>query len=239
VGVAAWAKEILPEGRYFVTMSPTINPAYLNELSVGSEAAHADLFKNSLMVITSLPGTDADALKLVSDLSALLGATPFFADAYEADGLVAAVQQLPFFLATALVDATVNQPGWNEARKLAGKAYARVSLPLLEPIESKFHGQSALINKDNSLRVIDNAIASLRQLRQAIADDDEQTLAERIGAAVDARALWQAQREKSDWDIAPAQPMPTSGEIIGRLFGLGGRKKDKDKGKDGFASKMR
>jgi len=227
IGVAEWAEKLLPKGRHFVTMTPTINPTYLNDTTVGIDAAHADLFKNSLMVITSPPGVEADVLKLAADLTALVGSTPFFADAYESDGLMAAVELLPQILALTLVDATVNQPGWNEARKVAGQDYARVSLPLLNTSESEYHGQAALLNKQNAVRVIDNAVASLRTIRQMIAEENEEALAKYIQAAVDARAKWQVQREKADWDMTPDQELPTSGQILGRLIGFGGKPKKK------------
>ncbi len=225
VGVAEWAEKLMPKGRHFITMTPTINPDYLIEAEVGVGAAHADLFKNSLMVITSQPGVDGDVLKLAADLAALVGSIPYFADPYEVDGLMAAVHLLPELLAVALVDATVNQPGWIEARKLAGRAFARASLPLLEPNESDFHGQAALLNKENTLRVMDNAIASLRELRQTIADGDEVGLADRIREAIKARDLWRTQRQRADWNMSPAQEMPSKGEILGRLFGIGNKKK--------------
>lgn len=229
VGVAEWITQLLPKGRHFVTMTPTINPAYLEDPALGIDGAHADLFQNSLMVITSLPGADGDALRLVTDLAVLLGGTPFFSDPHETDGLLAAVELLPQLLAAALVDATATQPGWFEARKLARRSYAQVSRPLAEFHESEFYGQSALLNKTNSLRVLDNVIASLREMRQDIADENEVDLAKRIRAAVDARFTWQLQRQKADWNQVVTQPLPTSGEIIGRLFGMGRKPKDKDK----------
>lgn len=228
VGVSDWALKLLPKDRYFVAMTPTLNPAYLTEPKAGLDAAHADLFQNSLMVITSPTGANADALKLASDLATLLGSTPYFADAYETDGLLAAVRLLPELLAAALVDATTQQPGWYEARKLAGPAYAQVTRPLVESSESKFFGQSALLNKDNTLRMLDYLIASLRATRQSIADGDEEGLKNSIDKAVSARLLWETQRRKSDWENLPTNPLPTSGEIMGRLFGLG-RKSNKDK----------
>jgi prephenate dehydrogenase len=225
IGVAEWAEDLLPKDRHFITMTPTTNPVYLIETEVGISAAHADLFKNSLMVITNQPGVEADVLKLAADLAALVGSTPFFADPYEVDGLMAAVHLLPELLAVALVDATVNQPGWIEARKLAGRAYARASLPLLEPSESDFHGQAALLNKQNTLRVMDNVIASMRELRQTIADGDEKGLAEKMRSAITARDLWQAQREKANWELTPVEDLPTAGDIMGRLIGLGRKPK--------------
>lgn len=229
VGVAEWVAQLLPKGRHFVTMTPTLNPAYLEDPAPGIDGARADLFHNSLMIITSLPGTDGDALKLVTDLAVLLGGSPFFSDPHETDGLLAAVELLPQLLAAALVDATATQPGWFEARKLASRGYAQVSRPLAEFHESEFYGQSALLNKTNALRVLDNVIASLRIMRQDIADENEAELAKRIRAAVDARFTWQIQRKQADWNRVVDQPLPTSGEIIGRLFGLGRKPKDKDK----------
>lgn len=229
VGVAAWVTQLLPKERHFVTMTPSLNPAYLHEAASGIDAAHADLFKNSVMAITGLPNTDADALKLATDLATLVGATPFFTDPYESDGLQAAVTLLPHLLAAALVEATTKQPGWNEARKMAGPAYARVTSPLLEPLETEFFGQAALLNKDNAVRMLDNAIAVLRDLRQAVKDENETELAQRIRAAVQARAEWQAQRQKGDWGmlVGSAEPLPTSGDILGRLVGLGRKAKPK------------
>lgn len=227
VGVSEWATTILPRDRYFVAMTPTFNPAYLDEPKSGLDAAHADLFQHSLMVITSPSGANADALKLASDLATLVGSTPFFADAYETDGLLAAVRLLPELVAAALVDATTRQPGWHEARKLAGPSYAQVTRPLVEPSESKFFGQSALLNKDNVLRMLDQMIASLRATRQAIAEGDEEGLKTHLDKAVGARLLWETQRRKSDWENLPTNPLPTSGEIMGRLFGLGRKPKDK------------
>jgi prephenate dehydrogenase len=229
VGVAAWANQMLPKERHFVTMTPSLNPAYLEENAVGIAAAHADLFQNSLMAITSLPDTQADALKLATDLATLLGATPFFTDPYESDGLMAAVQMLPHLLAAALVEATTSQPGWGEARKMAGQAYARVSYPLLDPLETEFFGQAALLNKANTVRVLDNAIAALQSLRKAVADENEEELSRRIRSAIEARTIWQMQRQKGDWGAAvtSSEPLPTSADILGRLVGWRGKPKNK------------
>ncbi len=229
-GVEQWAGQILPPDRYFIGFTPTINPAYLADTATGPDAGHADLFKNSLVIITSPHGADADALKLAADLAVLIGSTPFFADSDEIDGVMAAVHLLPELMAAALVDATVSQPGWREARKAAGPAYAHASRPLLTLTESQFFGQGALLNKDNTLRMLDGAINSLRDLRQAIAEENEEELAKRVKDAVEARIAWQVQREKADWDLpANSEPLPSASDMMGRLFGLGKKRKDNQK----------
>jgi hypothetical protein len=60
VGVAEWAEKLLP-GPPFCHHDAHDQPGLLLKRVRGS-APSRDLFKNSLMVITSQPGVDADAL---------------------------------------------------------------------------------------------------------------------------------------------------------------------------------
>jgi len=228
VEIGEWAKQLLPENRFFVTMTPTINPAYLQEQAVGLEAAHADLFKNSLMIITSPPGTDADALKLAADLTALLGAQPFFADAYESDGLLAGSALLPRLAATALLHAVIGQPGWQEGRKLAGKTFAQATLPALELDSAGAPGKEALLNRQNALRVLQNYINELALLRQLIEEGDEELLGKHIEQALQQRDLWLKQRQAADWEQKPKAELPTARDLIGGLF-LGHFRKPNEK----------
>lgn len=226
VKVMEWAEELLPPERYFISMLPTLNPAYLESLVEGPEAAHDDLFKNGLMVITNPPSTGSDALKLAADLAVLLGGTPYFGDAWEMDGLLAASHMLPKLLAAALANAVTDQPGWNEGRRLAGRPFAFATGPVLDLDEVKSFGQAALENRENTLRVLDNLLAELETLRDALSGQDAEALAKWIEHAQKNRQEWWAQRKLANWG-APArtEPLPTSGEVLGRLIGLGKKKK--------------
>jgi len=42
--VASWTAQYLPEGRFYVGLTPVLNPAYLYSPEAGLQAAHADLF---------------------------------------------------------------------------------------------------------------------------------------------------------------------------------------------------
>jgi prephenate dehydrogenase len=218
VKVSEWAKELLPENRFFVTMTPTLNPLYLQEQAAGVDLAHADLFKNSLMVITSPSGTDADALKLAADLTALLGAQPFFADAYESDGLLAGSALLPRLAAASLLHAVIGQPGWQEGRKLAGKTFAQATLPALELESAGAPGKEALLNRENALRVLDNYINELSLLRQLIEENNEEMLGKHIEHALAQRELWLKQRHAADWEQKPKAELPSARDLIGGLF---------------------
>lgn len=129
--IAEWAKELLPEERSYVGLTPVINPNYLHTDESGIDAAHADLFHNSLIAISTPPKSNSKAIKLAADLVRLIGAAPLFADLMEIDGLMTAAHIVPQVMGAALINATVDQPGWREARKLAGRAYAEVSGPIV------------------------------------------------------------------------------------------------------------
>jgi len=229
--VMKWAQDLLPRpDRYFIGLTPGLNPAYLMEPSEDIEDAHKDLFKSSLMLVSSLPGTDESALSLATQMVHILGASPLFSDAVEADGLIACSQLMPRLVSAALVNATVNQPGWNETRKLAGQVYAQVTNPALYPDESQALGTAALLNHSNTLRMIDQFIEELYELREAIASNDANTLQDLLDQAMKGRALWWQQRLEANWETKSGQnvSLPTGGEAFGRLFGFRPRK-DKDR----------
>ncbi len=224
-----WAQELLPnEDRYFVSLTPSFNPRYLLETGEDALAPHADLFQNSLMLINTLPGIDESAISLATNLTQILGSTPLFTDTAEADGLIAYSQLLPALVAAALVNASIDQPGWREARKLAGMDFAVATAPVAQADEAKSAGQAALFNAQNTTRMLDQMIVELRQMRDAIAKQDAQVLQERLEHANQGRGQWLQERFANDWEPKGQGPrMPSSGEAIGRLFGLR-PKKDKD-----------
>ena len=127
---SAWAMELLPKGRYYIGLTPILSPLYLHAADSGIEAAHADLFQDGLMAIVAPHQTESATIKLAADLTRLVGAIPLFADPVEMDGLMSATHLLPQLMAAAFLNATIDQPGWREARKVAGRAFAEASAPI-------------------------------------------------------------------------------------------------------------
>jgi len=219
VGVADWARSLIPKGRYFVSMSPTFNAEYIHETTSGIDAAHADLFKNSMMVITSPPQMDADAIKLASDLCALVGSSPFFADPHEFDGLSAASRMLPKLAAAALLNSTTGQAGWVEGRKIAGYEYFTSTEPIFHLDEAKVLGQASILNRENTMRVIDDFIASLEDIREALENRDEERLSQLIHNALEKRELWLSQRRSANWEKRSDAPkVPSASENMRRML---------------------
>ena len=221
--VANWAAAILPAGRHYVGLTPVINPAYLHTTDQGVEAARADLFHGGLMAIVTPPRSHSDAVKLAADLTRLLGAEALFADPLEIDGLMAATHILPQLMAAGLLGAVVGQPGWREARKVAGRGFAEATAPVVHMDDEQALMAAALLNGENVLRVLDGALAALQAIRQDIASQDGKALAERLGRARRGREQWWQERQSMDWsgDGKPDLEMPDRKGMLDRWFGLG------------------
>lgn len=228
-GVIQLAKELLPPKRYYIGLVPVLNPVYLDTTGSGVEAAQADLFKKGMMAILSPQGVPSDAIKLATDFSHLLGAEHLFMDPTELDSMMAATHVLPQLMAAALLNTTVGQPGWHEARKLAGRPYAVLTSAV------EFEGSGALSEQaisahEHLVRWIDSFVENLYSLRQQLASNESDKLSEGLERARIGREKWLAERHTANWAAIESGPdisLPTSKDIFARMFTFGGGRKPK------------
>lgn len=228
--VAEWTEELLPEGRFYVGITPVLNPVYLTTNDRGFDSAHADLFKQGMLGIAAPKRTSSDAIKLASDLSTLVNAEPFFVDIFEIDGLMAMTHILPQLAAASLINVTVNQPGWREARKVAGQPYASNTGQVLVYTDMRALSEAARYGRQNVIRVIDDLINGLYSVRDNLDKEDYETLERSLNQAHEARVTWWHQRQKANWlaEELPPTELPSSGERLGQWIGI--RKKPKKTG---------
>lgn len=227
--VLEWARQILPAGRHYVGLAAVRNPLYLDTPEHDADTGRADLFRHSVIAVVTPPGVAPEAIRLATDFVSLLGGEHLFVDPQELDGLIAATHILPELLSSALIHATVPQPGWKEARKFADRAYASVSRPAARSNTPAAIASLALNSPENTLRVLDNVMASLQTLRGLVEKQDAQGLQDYFKQARRSREEWWQERGGGNWaaeEGAPAE-MPTSSEVFGRLFGIGKPKKSK------------
>jgi prephenate dehydrogenase len=197
--IAKWAQEILPDGCHYVGLVPAINPVYLHRIELGIEAAEEDLFKDGLIVLGTLPGVPGNVVNMVSGLINALGAMPFFADMAETDGLMTSTHIVPQLLAAGLLNAMVDQPGWEEARKLAGRPFAALTSAIAYQDEVESLSEAALLNREHVTRVLDGVIGSLQGLRDDIDNGNREDVYERLETAFDGRHRWLGQRLRANW----------------------------------------
>ena len=125
--VVEWTKAYLPAGHFYIGLVPAVTMEALTGLETGLKAARANMFKNTVMIVDAPPGTPAEVEQLAINLVRMLGAKPMLADMTESDGLMTTAHILPQLTAAALLESTIDQPGWAETRKLAGRPFAGVT----------------------------------------------------------------------------------------------------------------
>ncbi|HEX7433275.1 MAG TPA: prephenate dehydrogenase/arogenate dehydrogenase family protein [Anaerolineaceae bacterium] len=233
--VADWAKELLPTKRHYVGLTPALNPLFLDETGFGIEAARADLFQNGLVAVTALHTTSGEAIKLATSFVGLLGARAYFADLAEVDGIMATASSLPALAAAALTETIIDQPGWADIRKLAGRPFAAAIRPF-EGANTAALAEAARQNRVNTIRVLDEYIVTLKSLRDEIGDEEKKSLEDHLERIQRAGAQWLRVRADGDWQAIESieQEIPTFSELwmqqlgLGKLIGLGQKRKDDD-----------
>jgi prephenate dehydrogenase len=223
--ILSLAKKMLPSDRHFISMTPSINPLYLNENPEDFQTPHADLFDHSEMVITPEATTHPDAVKLAGDLTNLVGATAYFSDPFEADGISARIELMPKLVTAALIQSTIDQPGWKDARRFASKPFSKATtaIDLLSGEDSP--SAEFLLNQENSLSAIDAIIENLLDLRDMIEDSNAKELDAALKHARQSHSKWLDQRNTGDWEKYIGEKPPSTKERLGGLFGIRPKKK--------------
>lgn len=191
---------------------------------VGAELTpHADLLRKAVFCLAAGPTTNPDALQLASDFVESAGAQPLFVDPDEHDGIAAAVDSLPRLLGAALLHTAAGSPGWTEAQRMAGVAFARTT-----QFDRSAHGLYAELsaNRANVLQRLDQLIASLTTWRSWLAaeasDGYEPPLLAALSNAEEERQRWEGHALRHDWDPSPERPVAQeSGSTLRQMF-LGG-----------------
>jgi prephenate dehydrogenase len=216
--VADWAAASIPAGRSYVGLVPSVGPDHLLNVGAGLAAAKADLFKEAVFFVCPARNAAESAVKRATDLLELLGASPLFSEPLEADGIMAALHTLPQLMGIALLNATVTQPGWKEARKMAGRPYALTSASALYVDEADAIAGVLKSNRANISRVLDNAIHVLTDLRSALDAEDSKQMGDHIEDAYLGGMQWLKERLGANWlsEEAPKIEIPSFGE---RFFG--------------------
>lgn len=229
--VLAWAREILPAERHFVGLVPVINPAYLSDSQSGVEAARPDLFKGGMFGLVVPPGVPEAAVKLALDMARLLEAEHLFLEEVESDSQMAALNLLPQLVSSALLNMTVDKPGWEEGKKLAGRPYAQATAILNAMDGPQALATAALHDQVDVLRVLDGLIGQLSVIRKLVAEQDESKLVDYLLSAGDGQVRWLAERSQGDWanrEIARALgETPRPAGLSERLFGRPAKTKKK------------
>ena len=196
--IANWASEFIPEDINYIGLTPGINPRYLHRIETGIEFASDDLFDGGRFGIVINPMTPEKTIELTTQLVELLGATHYFVDAMENDGLVAMTHTLPRLLSTALINTTISQPGWQDGSKVAGRAYAFSTAPIAYATDAEALSAETIHNRENILRLIDDAIAELQTMRDNLAEQNIEAFNKQLINAINGQKEWWTRRQRGE-----------------------------------------
>jgi len=197
--VAKWMQEILPEEVHYVGLVPTVGADYLHEVDAGLTSARADLFSKSIFLLSVPLGTPGAAIDLVSGVVGLTGASVLLTDFVESDGLTTTAHLLPQLISASLLNATLDMPGWTEARKVAGRAYFSGASALAGLDDAQALGLLTLQNRENILQKMDAIITALTDLRADIEAGNEKALEDKLKKAQDGHQNWLRERHEGEW----------------------------------------
>ncbi len=236
--VSKMMRDMLPEGRYYVGLVPTVTTDALASTEAGLKAARPDLFRRTVMIVDVLSGMPAEVEQLAVNFVKLLGAKPLIADLAESDGIMTATHILPQLAAAALLGSVIDQPGWSDGRKLAGRPFVGVTGGLAYFDDPASLKAAVLGSPQASVHALDVLIAFLRGLRDDIEKQDEESVGERLQEAFEARERWLNERGAAAWlsEGGESADLPNVGEQMMQMFfgeSLFNRvKRGKDKSKE-------
>src|SRR5207244_9109582 len=113
------------------------------------------------------PSAQKDAIDEAVRLVETLGASPYFVDPEEHDGLVASVSHLPYLMSVALIAHLGREQSWRETASLAAGGFAYATH--LSDSDPQMFADIMRTNRDNVARRLDLYIDELSDLRDAIA----------------------------------------------------------------------
>lgn len=224
-----WASEYLPVERYFIGAVPAIGPASLLVGALHHGEMRAELFDGGVMAMVVPPRTPEAAMETALALAQCLGATPFFLDAAEVDGVSATIEALPALLGAALMRMASQSPGWREARRMAGRMFAATTIAGARQPATTLQ-QTLSLNRDNVVHRLDALMQELTALRQLIAEGRVEALSQRLSEAADACQAWLGARRRADWagEELEAVELPQRG-VVERVLGIGPHLRRRDR----------
>ncbi len=213
-------REALPEDRYFIGLVPGISTDAFTDSDTGLKAARPDLFRRTVMMIDVPRGSPEEVEQLAVNFVKLLGAKPMLADLAESDGLMTTAHILPQLAAAALLHATVDQPGWSDARKMAGRPFVGVTGGMAYYDDPASLKAAILANPQAVIHALDVLIAALTGLRDDVESGDADSVGERLQVAYDARERWLNERGSADWlrEGGDTTDVPNVGDQMMQMF---------------------
>jgi prephenate dehydrogenase len=217
-----WAETLLPKGNHFIAADPFLAPNVGGwEPLIGQENANADLFQNAVYAIVVQGSEHPSAVRAVSNLAQVLGASPYYIDPVEHDAVRVLTQAVPDLVATALFTSISEMPGWGEARQAAGRSFATATAAAVGDASSR--RMLIQLGRETVLRGVEEVLDKLTQLQTHLNQGDIEELEKVLTAASQKRGAWMVETRSRDWQNIPDATEHDNlfGRTMRALFGEG------------------
>lgn len=218
-----WADRYLKQGHY-VGAVPVFAAPWLADGRDDLTAANGEMFKKGMFCLMPSPHADPQAVETAVNFGLLLGATPYFVDAMEYDGLVQGVETVPGFLAAAMFNAIQKSTGWRDMLRFAGQPFALSTQPLRSAPNLT---QVAMNNKIATLRWLDALIDELRTVRRWVYENNSEEMQTTLQGLNLEREKWLRDRAENNWTEVTHTDM-TGTTIAEQMLGRWGRREKKE-----------
>jgi prephenate dehydrogenase len=216
------AEKFLPPETQYVSLIPAFNLNALKEQSFHQNSAVPEIFKGSTMAVCSPSTKLKDAEQVAAKLAAAVDAIVVFMDPFEAQEAMIKTQMMPKFVAMAVIRALEGHDSWRDEQRLASSDYYQSTNALTGFLELEQPELAALENKESLLRILDEVIAELQDVRDLISSGKKEELREAINDAVQSRISWQHKRGQNSFGIDDsASDLPKNNDVFQQMF-LGG-----------------
>jgi prephenate dehydrogenase len=178
------ALDLLPPG-----IQPIGGHPMCGKETAGFEAAETGLYHNAPWVLTPLPRTAQSAISLAAELAQAVGARPIVLEPARHDRLVASISHLPFLLASALVHVVNDVGGTDEmVWQLAAGGFRDTSR--VAASDTRMFMDILMTNRTAVLAQLDGFADHVAELRELLANADEEQLRAKLQISQEKRAGW-------------------------------------------------
>lgn len=160
----------------------------------GVEASFAELFEAHRVILTPVAETDHEAMRLITEMWQLTGAEVINLEVEHHDAILAATSHLPHMLAYALVDCLSGMQERDEIFEFAAGGFA--DFTRIASSNPQMWHDICFSNREQLLIVMDQFDQYLDKIREAIEQDDSDTLLDIFERAKISRDKFTDQRKK-------------------------------------------
>ena len=214
----AWSAQYLNEDQHWIGFTPVVSAEHVFDHRLEPEYASDDYFVDSAMYLTPAVTSMREAIDLAVNFTLILGSKPHFLDPAEHDSLTTITEEMPQLLSIAAYTAAMRHNAWADAQRLTNAPFNVLTRYLFTHHPDALRDEW-LANRDALGRAIDALTVILRDVRERLADGDEDAIEAFLMAASDDYQAWINRRHKGDWDEKSTVREDYDNSIAGALFG--------------------